>query len=179
MQVHKGRVHHAERVQRSRYGNRDVRIVADDQVRSFFTSASIEPHPHIYLHSDDLEALALQPWDTMFEQCMSQLLGAWSLHYSLSLQQTLYAMATALLQNQPSVAAVRLSLPNKHHFPVDMQPFGLPNDNSTFIAAGVFPNYLAHAQFFINTITLTPFRRSTLRPYRGRRQPPGRDRCAL
>jgi len=30
---------------------------------------------------------------------------------------------------------VRLSLPNKHHFPVDMAPFGLPNDNSTFIAA--------------------------------------------
>ncbi len=48
-------------------------------------------------------------------------------------------MATALLQNQPGVAAVKLSLPNKHHFPVDMQPFGLPNDNSTFIAAGVAP----------------------------------------
>ncbi len=96
---------------------------------------------------------------------MAQLLGAWSLHYSLSLQQTLYAMAQALLQNvqpfplsllflrttscntsflyvflshpaqQPGVAAVRLSLPNKHHFPVDMSPFGLPNDNTTFIAA--------------------------------------------
>ncbi len=87
-------------------------------------------------YSDDPDALAQQPWDEMFEQNMAQLLSAWSLHYSLSLQQTLYAMATALLHNQPSVAAVRLSLPNKHHFPVDMQPFGLPNDNSTFIAAG-------------------------------------------
>lgn len=89
--------------------------------------------------SDDCEELARQPWDIMFEQNVSQLLAAWSTHYSLSLQQTLYAMATALLQNQPGVAAVKLSLPNKHHFPVDMQPFGLPNDNSTFIAAGERP----------------------------------------
>jgi urate oxidase len=46
-------------------------------------------------------------------------------------------MAKALLQHQPAVAAVRLSLPNKHHFPVDMTPFGIAGDNSTFIAAGI------------------------------------------
>jgi urate oxidase len=44
-------------------------------------------------------------------------------------------MASALLHKLPGVASVRLSLPNKHHFPVDMAPFGLANDNSTFIAA--------------------------------------------
>jgi urate oxidase len=84
---------------------------------------------------DDVDSLLQQRWDEQFEQNMAQLLGAWAVHYSLSLQQTLYAMASALLQHQPGVAAVRLSLPNKHHFPVDMAPFGLPNDNSTFIAA--------------------------------------------
>ena len=40
--------------------------------------------------SDDCDVLARQPWDSMFEQNVSQLLTAWSTHYSLSLQQTLY-----------------------------------------------------------------------------------------
>ena len=85
--------------------------------------------------SSDVRSLLQQPWDQQFEEAMALLLAAWAQHYSLSLQQTLYAMASAVLQKQPGVAAVRLSLPNKHHFPVDMTPFGLPNDNSTFIAA--------------------------------------------
>jgi len=30
---------------------------------------------------------------------------------------------------------VRLSLPNKHHFLVDLKPFGLDNDNEVYFAA--------------------------------------------
>jgi urate oxidase len=84
---------------------------------------------------DDLDVLLRQPWDVLFEEGMKALLSAWATHYSLSLQQTLYSMATALLHLHPTLASVRLSLPNKHHFPVDLSPFGLPNDNSVFIAA--------------------------------------------
>ena len=35
----------------------------------------------------------------------------------------------------PEVCEVRLALPNKHHFPVDLSPFGLDNDNEVFFAA--------------------------------------------
>jgi urate oxidase len=87
--------------------------------------------------SNNIASLLQETWDAQFNENMAQLLAAWALHYSLSLQQTLYAMAKALLQHQPAVAAVRLSLPNKHHFPVDMTPFGIAGDNSTFIAAGI------------------------------------------
>ena len=34
----------------------------------------------------------------------------------------------------PEIAEVRLALPNKHHYLVDLAPFGLTNDNEVFIA---------------------------------------------
>jgi urate oxidase len=33
------------------------------------------------------------------------------------------------------VCEVRLALPNKHHFVVDLSPFGMENPNETFYAA--------------------------------------------
>jgi urate oxidase len=53
---------------------------------------------------------------------------------SLALQQTLYAMGRCVLEHRPDVVEVRLSLPNKHHFVVDLSPFGLDNPNEVFHA---------------------------------------------
>ena len=55
--------------------------------------------------------------------------------HSLSLQQTLYAMGEAVLEARPEIGEVRFSMPNKHHFVVDLEPFGLENDNEVFYAA--------------------------------------------
>jgi urate oxidase len=55
--------------------------------------------------------------------------------HSLSLQQTLYSMGAAVIEARPEVAEIRLSMPNKHHFLVDLSPFGLENDNEVFYAA--------------------------------------------
>jgi urate oxidase len=55
--------------------------------------------------------------------------------YSYSLQQTLYAMGTAIIDTVPDICEVRLALPNKHHFLVDLEPFGQPNSNEVFYAA--------------------------------------------
>jgi len=54
-------------------------------------------------------------------------------HYSLSLQQTLYAMGEEVLSDT-GLCEIRLSLPNKHHFLVDMTAFGQHNDNEVFHA---------------------------------------------
>jgi urate oxidase len=35
----------------------------------------------------------------------------------------------------PEVCEVRLELPNKHHFAVDLSPFGLENDREVYVAA--------------------------------------------
>ncbi|GAA0743125.1 urate oxidase [Dactylosporangium roseum] len=63
------------------------------------------------------------------------LLDAFADTYSLALQQTLFAMGSRVLERCPDVAEVKLSLPNKHHFLVDLAPFGLDNPNEVYYAA--------------------------------------------
>jgi urate oxidase len=55
--------------------------------------------------------------------------------YSYALQQTLYAMGERVLRRRPGVAEVKLSMPNKHHFLVDLRPFGLDNPDEVYLAA--------------------------------------------
>jgi urate oxidase len=59
---------------------------------------------------------------------------AFARHHSESLQQTLYAMGEAVLEACPDVAEVRLSMPNLHHFRVDLSGVGLDNPNVIFHA---------------------------------------------
>ncbi|MFF5989031.1 factor-independent urate hydroxylase [Prauserella flavalba] len=74
-------------------------------------------------------------WSGSFTEIRRILLETFATKHSLSLQQTLYAMGEAVLEERDEVAEVRLSLPNKHHFLVDLSPFGLTNDNEVFYAA--------------------------------------------
>ncbi|MEV6590672.1 factor-independent urate hydroxylase [Streptomyces acidicola] len=69
-------------------------------------------------------------WDESYEQVRKHLLQAFAETYSLSLQQTLYAMGARIIDNRPEIDEVRFSLPNKHHFLVDLEPFGLKNDTA-------------------------------------------------
>ena len=69
-----------------------------------------------------------------FDDARRALVDTFAAHHSLSLQQTLYAMGSAVLDVCAPVAEVRLSMPNKHHFVVDLAPFGLSNDNEVFHA---------------------------------------------
>jgi urate oxidase len=74
-------------------------------------------------------------WAECFRGARTALAEAFAVTHSLSLQQTLYAMGEAVLAACPEVAEVRLSLPNKHHFLVDLGPFGLDNPGVVFYAA--------------------------------------------
>jgi urate oxidase len=74
-------------------------------------------------------------WAGAFEAARGALLAAFSGTYSYSLQQTLYAMGEAVLAALPQACEVRLALPNKHHFLVDLAPFGLENRSEVFYAA--------------------------------------------
>jgi urate oxidase len=62
------------------------------------------------------------------------LLETFAEHDSRSLQHTLHAMGQAVLDRADSVTAIRLVMPNKHHLPVDLSPFGLENRNEIFVA---------------------------------------------
>ncbi|KUL32741.1 urate oxidase [Actinoplanes awajinensis subsp. mycoplanecinus] len=73
-------------------------------------------------------------WATSFQGALDAMTGAFVNTYSYSLQQTLLSMGTMVLTNRPELAEIRLTLPNKHHYLVDLSPFGLENDNEVFIA---------------------------------------------
>ena len=55
--------------------------------------------------------------------------------YSAALQTTLFDMGSRVLERHAEIAEIRLSMPNKHHFVVDLAPFGLDNPNEVFFAA--------------------------------------------
>ncbi|WP_239082361.1 factor-independent urate hydroxylase [Actinoplanes teichomyceticus] len=73
-------------------------------------------------------------WGRSFQGAVDAMTGAFVNTYSYSLQQTLMAMGTMVLAGRPEIAEIRLALPNKHHYLVDLSPFGLDNDNEVFIA---------------------------------------------
>lgn len=74
-------------------------------------------------------------WGTAFRRAKDALLAAFADTYSYSLQQTLYAIGERVLGAVPALCEVRLALPNRHHFLVDLQPFGQDNANEVYYAA--------------------------------------------
>ncbi|WP_406442183.1 urate oxidase [Streptomyces sp. NBC_00631] len=74
-------------------------------------------------------------WEKSYEQTRKHMLQAFAETYSLSLQQTLYQMGSRIIDNRDEIDEVRFSLPNKHHFLVDLEPFGLKNENEVYHAA--------------------------------------------
>jgi urate oxidase len=73
-------------------------------------------------------------WGEAFSLAKSTILTTFSGTYTYSLQQMLYAIGAALLAALPPVCEVRLSLPNKHHYLVDLAPFGLSNEREVYLA---------------------------------------------
>jgi urate oxidase len=74
-------------------------------------------------------------WDKTFASVRQVLLDKFATTHSLSLQQTLYAMGSAALEAHPQIAEIRFSMPNKHHFLVDLSKWGLDNPNEVWYAA--------------------------------------------
>jgi urate oxidase len=74
-------------------------------------------------------------WDKAHDAITALLLQRFAEIHSHALQQTLYGMGTAVLEQHPEVAEIKFSAPNKHHFLVDLSPFGTENPGEVFHAA--------------------------------------------
>ena len=74
-------------------------------------------------------------WSASYDAIRATLLKVFATTHSRALQETLYLMGTRVLETHDDVAEIRFSAPNKHHFLVDLAPFGLENDGEVFIAA--------------------------------------------
>jgi urate oxidase len=73
-------------------------------------------------------------WDAAYESVRAVLLETFATTYSRALQETLQLMGRAVLEAQPELAEIRFSAPNKHHFVVDLSPFGMENPGEVFHA---------------------------------------------
>jgi urate oxidase len=73
-------------------------------------------------------------WDDAHRRVRRALLETFADHDSLSVQQTLHAMAEAALAAVAEVDEIALSLPNKHRILVDLERFGRSNVNEIFVA---------------------------------------------
>jgi urate oxidase len=74
-------------------------------------------------------------WNATYEAVRALLLSTFATTYSRALQETLYAMGRTVLEAHEEIGRIAFEAPNKHHFLVDLEPFGLDNPGEVFIAA--------------------------------------------
>jgi urate oxidase len=117
-------------------------LVLLNSTDSEFSGFIVDPYTTLAPATDRILATAVEAqwryavddadWSTRYTVASQALVGAFVGTYSYSLQQTLYAMGQAVLDAVPEVVEVRLSLPNRHHFLVDLSRFGLDNPGVVF-----------------------------------------------
>ena len=73
-------------------------------------------------------------WDALHASVRQMLIEQFATVHSRALQQSLWEMGQAVLAAHEDIAEIRLSAPNKHHFLVDLSPFGLANQGEVFHA---------------------------------------------
>lgn len=73
-------------------------------------------------------------WGAAYADVRQTLVERFADVHSLALQQSLWEMGRAVLESYDGIAEIRLSAPNKHHFVVDLEPFGLDNPGEVFHA---------------------------------------------
>jgi urate oxidase len=72
--------------------------------------------------------------EASFTAVLQTLLDSFAEHVSRSVQETIWIVGRAILERHEVVDDVHLSLPNLHHWIVDLSPFGLENDGEIFVA---------------------------------------------
>jgi urate oxidase len=73
-------------------------------------------------------------FDASFDAIGETLLDVFAEHHSPSVQASVWIVGRAILDRHPEVDEVRMSLPNLHHWLVDLAPFGQPNEGEIFVA---------------------------------------------
>jgi urate oxidase len=74
-------------------------------------------------------------WAAAYADALDALLTTFAQTYTYSLQQMLFIIGQNIIEAVPAICEVRMEMPNKHHFIVDLEPFGQPNDNEVYFAA--------------------------------------------
>jgi urate oxidase len=131
-------VHHSADATQVVSGVRDLVLLktTDSQFHGFVKDRyTTLPETHDRILATSVNATWRHDGTAAFAAARAALLQAFADTHSLALQQTLFAMGARVLEQCPAVVEVKLSLPNRHHFLVDLTPFGLDNPDEVYYAA--------------------------------------------
>jgi urate oxidase len=73
-------------------------------------------------------------FDEAFGGVRSTFLEVMADHHSVSVQASIWVVGKAVLERHPEVAEISMSLPNLHHWTVDLSPFGIENDRQVYVS---------------------------------------------
>ena len=73
-------------------------------------------------------------FDASFVAVRSTFLEAFADHHSESVQHSIWVIGKAILDRHTDVDHVSMSLPNLHHWTVDLSPFGIENDREVYVS---------------------------------------------
>jgi urate oxidase len=73
-------------------------------------------------------------FEAAWQRARTALMGSLAVHFSPSVQASIWIMGTAIMDAEPSIDWVRMVLPNLHHWKVDLAPFGLDNPGEVFVS---------------------------------------------
>ena len=95
----------------------------DDRIMATKVTASWAYDP-----ADDVD------FDASYRAVRATFLDVFAEHHSVSVQASIWIIGKAILERHPEVAEVSMSLPNLHHWTVDLSPFGIDNDREVYVA---------------------------------------------
>lgn len=73
-------------------------------------------------------------FDATWLDVRTTLLERFADHDSPSVQTSIWVMGQAMLERHDEIDEVRMVLPNLHHWPADLSPFGMANDKLVYVA---------------------------------------------
>ena len=73
-------------------------------------------------------------FDASYASVRRTILATFAEHHSPSVQASIWLIGQAVLEAHPEVAEITQTMPNLHHWLVDLGPFGQVNDREVFIA---------------------------------------------
>jgi urate oxidase len=73
-------------------------------------------------------------FEASWEAVRSSFLEVFADHHSVSVQASIWIVGRAILERHPEVAEISMSLPNLHHWTVDLAPFGIENDREVYVS---------------------------------------------
>jgi len=73
-------------------------------------------------------------FDATFDAVRATFLEVFADHHSVSVQASIWIVGKAVLERHPEVDEISMSLPNLHHWTVDLSPFGIENDREVYVS---------------------------------------------